>query len=131
MVEIKRAPSGPTNRLQSPASDSSDDGKYRLIYSKSKVYVNPTAYARDNIPGFVALVRQVSTAFDSFRRVQIANSQQEAASARYLLAWIPERLLNEKGKEEWNKFVKMEERATVDDEDEGVLGLEAQLCASR
>ena len=37
-----------------------DDDKYRLVYSKSKVYVNPTAYAKDNIPGFVALVKRVS-----------------------------------------------------------------------
>lgn len=51
MVEIKR---------QSPASPTSlEEDKYRLVYSKSKVYVNPTAYARDNIPGFVALVKRV------------------------------------------------------------------------
>lgn len=64
MVEIKH--SEPTNsreadRLAASGSSagSSDDSKYRLIYSKSKVYVNPTAYARDNIPGFVALVKKV------------------------------------------------------------------------
>jgi len=38
----------------------------------------------------------------------------------YLLAWIPESLLNEKGSTEWDKFVKIEERAALDDEDEGV-----------
>jgi TBC1 domain family member 15 len=37
-----------------------------------------------------------------------------------LLAWIPESLLNEKGSTEWDKFVKIEERAVLDDEDEGV-----------
>lgn len=37
----------------------------------------------------------------------------------YLLAWIPETLLNEKGAEEWDKFVKIEERAIEDEEDEG------------
>ena len=57
MVEIKRSdlPSS------SHPSHSDDDDKYRLIYSKSKVYVNPTAYARDNIPGFVALVKRVGS----------------------------------------------------------------------
>jgi hypothetical protein len=35
----------------------------------------------------------------------------------YLLAWIPESLLTEKGKEEWDKFLKTEERP---DEDEGM-----------
>lgn len=51
MVEIKHVPAPPI-----PPSDSE---QHRLIYSKSKVYVNPTVYARDNIPGFVALVKKV------------------------------------------------------------------------
>ncbi len=64
MVEIKHSDhtsSREADRLAASGSsvDSSDDSKYRLIYSKSKVYVNPTAYARDNIPGFVALVKKV------------------------------------------------------------------------
>ena len=56
MVEIKRTdvPSA------SSSSKPEDEDKYRLVYSKSKVYVNPTAYARDNIPGFVALVKRVN-----------------------------------------------------------------------
>ena len=37
----------------------------------------------------------------------------------YLLAWIPETLLCEKGTDEWDKFVKIEEKATLDEEDEG------------
>ncbi|KAG5654505.1 hypothetical protein H0H81_001146 [Sphagnurus paluster] len=95
MVEIKRS--------DIPASTSRDDDRYRLVYSKSKVYVNPTAYARDNIPGFVALVKL------------------EATNPIYLLAWIPETLLNEKGTSEWDKFVKIEEKATWDDEDDDVV----------
>lgn len=54
MVEIKR-----TDIAHTP-STIPDDSRYRLIYSKSKVYVNPTAYARDNIPGFIALVKRAS-----------------------------------------------------------------------
>lgn len=38
----------------------------------------------------------------------------------YLLAWIPESLLNEKGAEEWEKFAKIEERAAQDEEDDGM-----------
>lgn len=53
MVEIKRE----TADVQS--TQVQDEAKYRLIYAKSKVYVNPTAYARDNIPGFVAIVKRV------------------------------------------------------------------------
>jgi TBC1 domain family member 15 len=37
----------------------------------------------------------------------------------YLLAWIPETLLHEKGSGEWDKFVKIEESAMLDEEDEG------------
>ncbi|TFK76505.1 RabGAP/TBC [Pluteus cervinus] len=94
MVEIKRIPS---------PSASLDQERYRLIYSKSKVYVNPTVYSKDNIPGFVALVKR------------------EASNPIYLLAWIPESLLNEKGASEWEKFVKIEEKAANDEEDNDVV----------
>ncbi|TKA50085.1 hypothetical protein B0A55_13263, partial [Friedmanniomyces simplex] len=30
----------------------------KLLYAKSKVYVHPTASARDNIPGWVAIIQQ-------------------------------------------------------------------------
>ena len=56
MVEIKHEP-GSSSGVQSPHTP--DESKHRLVYSKSKVYVNPTAYARDNIPGFVTLVKRV------------------------------------------------------------------------
>lgn len=54
MVEIKHDP-----EEDASSSDVKDDAKYRLIYVKSKVYVNPTAYSRDNIPGFAAIVKRV------------------------------------------------------------------------
>lgn len=50
MVEIVRS------TPQQP--DTAD--RYVLLYSKSKVYVHPTAFSRDNIPGFVAIVKKVS-----------------------------------------------------------------------
>ncbi|KAJ7632536.1 rab-GTPase-TBC domain-containing protein [Roridomyces roridus] len=96
MVEIKRD--------LPPSMTDEDNLNYRLVYVKSKVYVNPTAYARDNIAGFVALVQK-----------------QEAANPTYLLAWIPETLLNEKGATEWDKFNKVEESSTLDEEDDDVV----------
>ena len=58
MVEIKHEADA---RQNSPLTDSAiEDEKYRLLYSKSKVYIHPTAYSRDNIPGFVVLVKRVS-----------------------------------------------------------------------
>ena len=45
---------------------------------------------------------------------------QEATTSTYLLAWIPESLLTEKGQEEGDKFLKTEERPLVRDEDKGL-----------
>ncbi|KAJ3794460.1 rab-GTPase-TBC domain-containing protein [Lentinula aff. detonsa] len=98
MVEIKRP-----ELLQPSTVKGDEDSKYRLIYTKSKVYVNPTAYARDNIPGFISLVKR------------------DAPNPSYYLAWIPETLLNERGATEWDKFVKVEEKADLDEEDEDVV----------
>jgi hypothetical protein len=58
MVEIRRLDVPVAGEPKIKAAE--DDDKYRLLYSKSKVYVNPTAYSKDNIPGFVALVKRVS-----------------------------------------------------------------------
>ncbi|KZO95167.1 RabGAP/TBC [Calocera viscosa TUFC12733] len=78
-----------------------EDKKFRLLYARSKVYVYPTAYARDNVPGWVALVKQ------------------EASPPVYLLSWLPESLLQRKGQEELDKFVHAE--AEDYDEQDGVL----------
>jgi len=55
MVEIRR--SNPT--INETMEEEEERATHRLLYSKSKVYVNPTPYARDNIPGFVGLVKKV------------------------------------------------------------------------
>lgn len=55
MVEIKHG------QDQTDSIQDEELGKHRLLYSKSKVYVHPTAYSRDNIPGFVTLVKRVSS----------------------------------------------------------------------
>lgn len=115
MVEIKRTDSMLAS--SSRAAQALEEDRYRLVYSKSKVYVNPTAYSRDNIPGFVALVKRVG-ASPSSATCQLIR-EQEAVNPTHLLAWIPETLLNEKGTTEWDKFVKIEEKAPVDDEDDG------------
>jgi hypothetical protein len=47
--------------------------------------------------------------------------RREATNPIYLLAWIPESLLNEKGSTEWEKFVKIEELDEWDQEDEGAF----------
>lgn len=100
MVEIEHAPQ--TGELN---EQDEQDRRYSLLYSKSKVYVQPTAYARDNVPGFVAIVRK------------------DGIKPMYLLAWIPESLLEEKGQNEWDKFTTVESSAPSDDEDAVLVDL--------
>lgn len=103
MVEIKHAHAQGRGDGDQLSASAVEESKYRLLYSKSKVYVKPTAHDRDKMPGFVALVKR------------------EAVNPTYLLAWIPESLLCEKGTGEWEKFVKIEERTNLDDEDEDAV----------
>jgi len=42
---------------------------------------------------------------------------QEATNPTYLLAWIPESLLDEKGQSEWDKFVTVEGNGSYDEEE--------------
>lgn len=114
MVEIKRTLE---EEDSPPVFQDELDAKYRLLYTKSKVYVNPSSYSRDNIPGFIALVKRVrQVSHDSTSRVNVLF--QEAVNPLYLLAWIPETLLNEKGPNEWDKFVHIEEKTFFDQQDE-------------
>lgn len=63
----------------------------KLLYSKSKVYVHPTPSAKDNIPGFIALVQQKSAPLSSDARPSSSTSNKESDDAsKYLLAWVPE-----------------------------------------
>ena len=39
----------------------------------------------------------------------------------FYLAWIPESLLDEKGQTEWDKFMKVEEKAADYDDEEGTI----------
>ncbi|KAH7340494.1 rab-GTPase-TBC domain-containing protein [Rhizoctonia solani] len=103
MVSIK-PPSPPVDT----EAERDEQARYRLIYSKSKVYVHPTAYARDNIPGFISIVKR------------------DAFNPTYFLAWVPESLLGERGNEEWSKFLRVEAEygsvaQTIDEEEDAVL----------
>ncbi|CED83958.1 Ypt/Rab-specific GTPase-activating protein GYP7 and related proteins [Phaffia rhodozyma] len=63
------------------------DGPSKLLYSKSKVYVHPSSYSKDNVPGFVAIVQQ-------------DNPQKT------LLSWIPESLA--RSRRDYDAFVRAE-----------------------
>ncbi|KIW57240.1 hypothetical protein PV05_05817 [Exophiala xenobiotica] len=107
--------SGPSSKPAPPSPsasfyDVSDDeeGEYntiahtshskgvKLLFSKSKVYVHPTPSAKDNIPGFIALVQQKSSPLSSDERPTSADSSKKRANASsYLLAWVPESALSQ------------------------------------
>ena len=75
----------------------------KLLFSKSKVYVHPSPSAKDNIPGFIALVQQKSTPL-SERRASSA-SKQSTTSSNYLLAWVPESSL---AQDDLSSYVKVD-----------------------
>ncbi|KAL1880219.1 hypothetical protein VTK73DRAFT_6047 [Phialemonium thermophilum] len=67
----------------------------KLLYSKSKVYIHPTPSAKDNIPGYIALLQQKSPR--DGRRPTSPSSTESAspASSDLLLAWVPESSLGD------------------------------------
>ncbi|KIX10380.1 uncharacterized protein Z518_01462 [Rhinocladiella mackenziei CBS 650.93] len=68
----------------------------KLLFSKSKVYVHPTPSAKDNIPGFIALVQQKPSPLSSDERPTSSDSTNTKANASsYLLAWVPESSLTQ------------------------------------
>ncbi|KAK8035062.1 GTPase-activating protein GYP7 [Apiospora rasikravindrae] len=69
----------------------------KLLFSKSKVYVHPTPSAKDNIPGFIALLQQKGPRNErpTSSSSKASTSAASAASSDLLLAWIPESSLGE------------------------------------
>ncbi|KAL9052091.1 MAG: hypothetical protein Q9162_005608 [Coniocarpon cinnabarinum] len=78
----------------------------KLLFSKSKVYVHPTQSAKDNLPGFIALVQQKATNTHSqlsprlLETTASVNGRPSSSSHRsdahnLLLAWIPESILGD------------------------------------
>lgn len=82
----------------------------KLLFSKSKVYIHPTPSARDNIPGYIALLQQkrppsaaplsspseASSNNDRHDRPTSSSSAHvRPAASDLLLAWIPESQLGD------------------------------------
>lgn len=61
----------------------------------AQVYVHPTPSARDNIPGFIALVQQKSPAEANDARPTSSSSARSVHSSNLLLAWLPETSLGD------------------------------------
>ncbi|KAF2218747.1 rab-GTPase-TBC domain-containing protein [Elsinoe ampelina] len=69
----------------------------KLLYSKSKVYVHPSASAKDNIPGFIALIQQKSSPKPSASSPATASTstKSDIDPKNLLLAWVPESSLGD------------------------------------
>jgi TBC1 domain family member 15 len=79
----------------------------KLLFSKSKVYVHPTSSAKDNIPGFIALVQQKPSpsSTESKPTAASADSKKAQNASSYLLAWVPESTL---AQDDLNTYVKVD-----------------------
>nr|AXS58706.1 putative GTPase activating protein homeolog f [Epichloe coenophiala] len=75
----------------------------KLLFSKSKVYVHPTPSAKDNIPGYMALLQQKPS---TPGRPTSSSSHESTspASSDLLLAWVPESALGDSA----NVYVKVD-----------------------
>ncbi|KAI9763166.1 MAG: GTPase activating protein [Geoglossum simile] len=68
----------------------------KLLFSKSKVYVHPTPSAKDNIPGFIALVQQKPPPSRTpAAGIGSNSSPKDRTSSSLLLAWLPESSLGD------------------------------------
>ncbi|TDZ73293.1 GTPase-activating protein GYP7 [Colletotrichum trifolii] len=63
----------------------------KLLFSKSKVYVHPTPSAKDNIPGYIALLQQKGSRPAS----SSSRDSKDPSAADLLLAWLPETSLGD------------------------------------
>ncbi|KAF3931378.1 hypothetical protein ABW19_dt0200332 [Dactylella cylindrospora] len=61
----------------------------KLLYTKSKVYVHPSPSAKDNIPGFIALIQQKPPPSERTSSTPAG----KVDPANLLLAWLPESAL--------------------------------------
>lgn len=101
------SPASPTASFYDMSDD--EEGEYstirpsktgkgvKLLYTKSKVYVHPTPSAKDNIPGYVALIQQKPGRTDSISSPPTSpgvgsslGGRRSAETSSLLLAWVPE-----------------------------------------
>lgn len=80
----------------------------KLLFSKSKVYVHPSSSAKDNIPGFIALVQQKPSPTEARSGSSEANKKAKNA-ASYFIAWVPESTL---AQDDLNTYVKVDLKET-------------------
>lgn len=66
----------------------------KLLYTKSKVYMHPSPSAKDNVPGFIALIQTKKTPEET-RPPSSSSSTPSPLYSSLLLAWVPESSLGD------------------------------------
>jgi hypothetical protein len=66
-----------------------------MLINTLKVYVHPTPSAKDNIPGYIALLQQKAPPSDTRPTSSSSNKSTSKAAASLLLAWLPESTLGD------------------------------------
>ncbi|KAK1770423.1 rab-GTPase-TBC domain-containing protein [Phialemonium atrogriseum] len=101
---VPARPASPSGSFYAMSDD--DEGEYntithletgrgvKLLYSKSKVYIHPTPSAKDNIPGYIALLQQKAPRNGRPTSSSSVDSRSPASSD-LLLAWLPESSLGD------------------------------------
>lgn len=95
----------------------------KLLYSKSHVYVHPTAYSRDNVCGFAALVEQkVSSQFPLSQLVSFSAEGCVCGRSqdpnKVLLCWIPESIA--RARPDYESFLRADGTKGKEPEDAGM-----------
>ncbi|KAI1256034.1 hypothetical protein MGN70_002194 [Eutypa lata] len=114
MMTSDNRPSSPTGSFYAMSDD--EEGEYdtithtetgrgvKLLYSKSKVYIHPTPSAKDNIPGYVALLQQKGPRGTDRPTSSSSSASKSPAASDLLLAWLPESSLGDSA----NIYVKVD-----------------------
>ncbi|EMR72582.1 putative gtpase-activating protein gyp7 protein [Eutypa lata UCREL1] len=114
MMTSDNRPSSPTGSFYAMSDD--EEGEYdtithtetgrgvKLLYSKSKVYIHPTPSAKDNIPGYVALLQQKGPRGAERPTSSSSSASKSPAASDLLLAWLPESSLGDSA----NIYVKVD-----------------------
>ena len=75
-----------------------------MLITILQVYIHPTPSSKDNVAGFIALIKQKSPTSEERPRSSSSASTTPTSATEYLLAWLPETSLGDS----YNDYVKVE-----------------------
>lgn len=93
-----------------PSLATAPPGKARLLYCKAHVAIHPTAFKRDNIPGYLGLVDVDG---------ESPSPKEGVAGEGLLVTWVPEQVLARMDAEDREGYRRAGEMAEGDREEDG------------